>query len=556
MINRITISILGIILILSSSYSGFGQDDKLTKQVQVVRPYEPSISDAFKLNLLPQVEDTIRVVPTFAYNITLRPVTIDFPITFISPARMIAEPLARASWGYAKVGFGNYASPLAEVFVANTRSEKYSYGGSFKYKGSFGNVKLDNGDKVDADFNRVGVSAFGKRIFKKSVLDGGVDYSYFGYGFFGNDTTLAALPLPAEVDLQNQKRFNIGVNYYSTHSDSTHLNYRIGGRFANFADKFDNRQNTFALTSNLDKFFKIEKVGGSVSMVHHGNTLNDIQSNQTLLSLAPWIGLFGKQWRTQAGVSAVISINEFGTQTHFYPIAQLSYDIVGNYVIPYFQFSGYLEDNNYSKIISENPWVLPGLDVANTSHKLIIKGGVKGNMSARVSYNIAGSFSLIDSAYFFVNTIDPTNAFLGNTFDVVYDNIRHKNLVGELTITPTSSMKLALQAEYNIFTMNNLNAAWHKPDYLGRAILSYNIKDKILLNAAFYLEGKRNVQALNGDILEIDGVMDLNLGLEYRLNKRVSAYLNFNNITANRYHLWYLYPAHRFNMRGGITYAF
>jgi outer membrane receptor protein involved in Fe transport len=145
---------------------------------------------------------------------------------------------------------------------------------------------------------------------------------------------------------------------------------------------------------------------------------------------------------------------------------------------------------------------------------------------------------------------------LGNTFNVVYDNIRHKNLVGELTITPISRVKLALQAEYNIYTMNVLTAAWHKPNYLGRATLSYNIKDKILVNAAFYLEGKRNVQALNGDILEIDGVMDLNLGVEYRLNKRVSAYLNFNNITANRYHLWYLYPAHRFNMRGGVTYAF
>jgi hypothetical protein len=104
--------------------------------------------------------------------------------------------------------------------------------------------------------------------------------------------------------------------------------------------------------------------------------------------------------------------------------------------------------------------------------------------------------------------------------------------------------------------MNELASPWHKPNYIGRANLSYNLKDKIIANLGFYIEGQRDVQGFGGEVIEIDGIMDLSLGLEYRLNKRVSGFLNINNITANRYHLWYLYPTQQFNMQGGITYAF
>ncbi|MDY0253918.1 MAG: hypothetical protein RBR30_05855 [Tenuifilaceae bacterium] len=554
--NRVATIIMGVFITLVSCGNVFGQQDKLTQQVQVVRPYEPSISDAFKLNMLPQVEDTIRVTPTFSYNLTLRPVTVDFPVNFISPARMVAEPLTRASWGYAKVGFGNYASPLAEIHYSSTRQKDHSYGASLKYNGSFGNIKLDNDEKVDGDFHHFGIATFGKKIFKKSVLDGGIDFTNYAYGFYGHDTTLAALPIASEIERQKQQQFNIGLNYYSTHSDSSHLNHMINARFTSFADKFSNSQNTLELKASFDKFFKIEKVGASLSVRHHSGEFNLAQANQTLINFAPWIGLFGKQWRTQAGVSTTIEINEWGTKTHFYPIALLSYDIIGNYLIPYFQFNGYLKNNYYAQILTENPWAQPGIEVANTSHKFIIKGGIKGNLSPRVAYNISGSYSLIDSAYFFVNIVDPTNQFLSNRFDVVYDNIQHTHFIGELTIAPTTSLKLALQAEYNGYEMNDLEKPWHKPSYAGRATLSYNLRNKIVVNAGLYLEGERNALGVNGDIHKIDGIVDLNLGFEYRLNKRMSAFLNFNNITANRYHHWYLYPTQGFNMRGGISYAF
>ena len=554
-ILKIIVSVIALVLINGLHNIIFGQQDNLVKEVQVVRPYEPTISDAFKLNILPQVEDTIRIQPTFSYNLAIRPVTINFPINPIPAARMVAEPLSRASQGYIKAGFGNYTSPLLEVYFSNEREKDYSYGANFKHYSSFGNIKLDNKQKVDGDFSHTRFNAFGKKIFNKSVLAGDIGYHRYGYGFYGHDTSAVALPLPDEVDRQMQQRFNVNVSYYSTHSDSTHTNYQAIAHFSNFTDKFDMQQNTFALKADLDRFFKIEKVGGRVEFTHHMNNPTLAEGNNSIISFGPWIGLYGKQWRVKAGVNATFDVNEQGTQSHFYPIGQISYDIVSNYVIPYFQFSGYLEDNSYAKIMGENPWVLPGLNVWNTSHKFIMRGGVKGNLSPRVAYNVSASYSLIDSAYFFVNLPDESNSFLHNRFSVEYDNVQYKNFLGELTIAPTNKIKVFLQAQFNSYTMQDIAQPWHKPNYVGRALASYNIQDKILLKANFFIEGKRFVRAFDGSSIEIDGIMDLNLGVEYRYNRRVSAFLDLNNLTANRYHLWHLYPVQQFNMRLGLTYA-
>lgn len=533
-----------------------GQDEKLTKEVQVVRPYEPSISDAFKLNQLPQVDDTIRVTPLFTYNISLRPVNIHFPVIPIPPARMVAEPLTRISKGYAKVGFGNYSSPLVEAYYSNERSKEYSYGVWFKHNSSLGNIKLANSQKVDASFQNTNLTAFGKRIFEKSALAGDLSFNRFGYGFYGYDTVAAALPIPEEIEEQAQQKIKINVNYYSTHSDSTHINYNLKANFQNFTDKFSMQQNTFGLRADLDKYFKREKLGGKVEYINHMKNDKLSSSNSSIFTFSPWVGLFGKQWRVKAGMEISLDFNQNETFSNFYPIAQLSYDIISNYVIPYFQFSGYLEDNNYQKIISENPWVVPGLKMWNTSHKFIMQGGVKGNFSPRMAYNLSASFSLVDSAYFFVNTADPSLTYLSNYFDVVYDNIQQKRFLGELTFAPTNSIKLFFQAEYNAYTMDLQSKPWHKPEYIARAMASYNIQDKILLKSSLFLEGKRSIRLIDGSAREIDGFIDLNLGIEYRYNKRLSAFIDLNNLTAKKYQLWYLYPVQRFNMKLGLTYAF
>ncbi len=532
------------------------QDEKLTKEVQVVRPYEPTLSDAFKINELPRVEDTISVTPLFNYNLVMRPFRVSSSVSQIPAARMVSEPLAVARKGYARLGFGNYYSPMAEFYFSNERSKTYSYGAWVKHKSLFPKITLDNDLKVRAPHYTTNLTTFGKYAFAESALSGDMSYNHTGYNFYGYDT----IPLPdpsvprPNAEKQGVNNFSVNLNYYSTHSDSTHLNYRAHTGFNHTSDKFDVHQNSFSIHGDFNKYFQSEKVGASMDFIHHTNSPTLSARNSTIFSFAPWIGLFGKQWRVKAGADLLYNAYEKGQKFYIYPKAHLSYNIVSNYVIPYFEFDGYLEDNTYAKILNENPWTKPGTLATNSSHNAIIRGGVKGNMTPRIAYNITASFSLIDSAYFFVNHLSDDDVF-SSYFDLAYDNVRKRSILGELTIAPTSSITLSALAQYSSYSMKELERPWHTPNLLGNITARYSIQDKIILKSTFYFEGQRYVMLNDGLATQIKGITNLNLNLEYRYNKRASAFVDINNLLAKRYDLWYLYPTHRFHIMFGVSYA-
>jgi outer membrane receptor protein involved in Fe transport len=94
----------------------------------------------------------------------------------------------------------------------------------------------------------------------------------------------------------------------------------------------------------------------------------------------------------------------------------------------------------------------------------------------------------------------------------------------------------------------------------------YNLYDKFLLNVDVNLEGWRRAQvftagkntiAENGQFGQKLGFLaDANIGLEYRYNKRISMFLNFNNVAAQRYKRWYNYPVQGFQVMLGATFRF
>lgn len=545
-----------VLLIMLVNINLFGQDDNLKKEVYVVRPYEPSISDAFKINLFPKVEDSLKVIPNMTYSITQRPITLNFSVNPISAARMLAEPPKNLHGTYVKIGFGNYSSPFAEVFYNLKRSKEYSFGTWFQHHSSFGKIKLDNNKKTDAGYNKTNLNVFGKRIFEKSVLSAEAKLNSYNMRYYGYNISLPDGTTP-DTKEQKYSSFSSKIEYFSTHTDSTHINYLFSAEFNHLADDFDMTENYLNVTLKMDKFRRTEHFGGDFSFNHFMNNASLDSANNTIIQFSPWINLFGKQWRVLAGVSFIVDAYSSNNQTFFFPRGLLSYDVISHYFIPYVEIGGYLEQNSYSKISQENPWVIPGINVWNTSHKMILTGGIKGNFSSRVSYNVNASYSLIDSMYFYINTsVDGANSY--NRFDVISDNIKHTKVFGELAFALDSKLALLLRADFNSYSLQNVAKPWHLPDYNASALAKYNIKDKLIIDVEFYASGKRYV--LTSDVAQtykkIDGLMDFNLGVEYRYNRKLSAFVRLNNLTSSKYELWYLYPMQQFNMMFGVSYSF
>ena len=245
---------LAAIIVSTCFLSGIAHaqyDERLRKEVQVVRPYEPAISDAFKINQMPRIDDSVSVTPSFSYHLMLRPATTHFPVVPIPSARMVSEPITKVYKGHGKFGLDMFASPLAELYISNKRSADYSYGVWVKHKSSFQKAKLDNDQKVDANLHRTNLTAFGKSMFESSALSSSVGFSHYSYHFYGFDTL--ALNPPSDSDKQHQQNAFINLAFYSTHSDSAHLNYNLSTGFSSFADRYSMEQNSFTIRAHFDK---------------------------------------------------------------------------------------------------------------------------------------------------------------------------------------------------------------------------------------------------------------------------------------------------------------
>ena len=57
-------------------------------------------------------------------------------------------------------------------------------------------------------------------------------------------------------------------------------------------------------------------------------------------------------------------------------------------------------------------------------------------------------------------------------------------------------------------------------------------------------------------IKTLNFIVDANLGVEYRYNKRISAFVQMNNFAAQSYQRWYNAPVQQFQFLGGVTFRF
>ena len=55
---------------------------------------------------------------------------------------------------------------------------------------------------------------------------------------------------------------------------------------------------------------------------------------------------------------------------------------------------------------------------------------------------------------------------------------------------------------------------------------------------------------------KIDPIFDFNLGMEYRFTKKLSAFVDVNNILSKNYEIWGNYHVQGINVMAGVTYSF
>lgn len=538
------------------------------------------IEPAYRMTESPKIIDTVISTPAAEYQLLALQYNTSIELDKIDPATIKTDAkLAQLYHTYVKLGVGTELMPLGEVYFDSKRSRKFLYGAHAKHLSSYGNFE----NYAPAQFDRTKLGLYGALNEKRYTLLSDFHYNNQGLHYYG-----WKIPTDSVDRKTTAQRFqDVGgaFSFASHKKDSANVNFKVGMEYNNYTSKksledslsdWRARENFFAIKSS--GFYKMGKeiYAADFNIRYNGykygvegDTLgtaldSGIVLNNTIVNLKPTISTFLNNNRFKAvfGVDIVIDAHT-KTRAHIYPVAELKYSLFNDIFIPYLGLRGGLKQVTFKSLTSENEFMLTNVAMRNENTAIDAYGGIKGTLSKRISFNLSASFARVkDKALFVTDTMYS----VGNKFNLIYDTLNLTTLEGSLSYQLNEKLKIDGIGRYYSYALLNNTYAWNLPQWQAIARGSYNLFDKFLVNLDLNFEGGRkalvyadeeDVTLENNQFAKTLGfVADINLGLEYRYNKRISAFIQMNNLASQRYNRWYNHPVQIFQFMGGITARF
>ena len=566
---KITKVTLFCLAALALSVHANAQVKTYNEEITVVAPFDPIIPDAFKISQNPAVDDTTTTIPVMNYNIMPRIATVTPNIDPLPAVKLVAEPLSKLYRNYIRAGAGNYYALYGELYMSSLRSKEYVTSMRLKHQSAAGKIE-DYGPPANS---RNEAEFAGSKYFAEHTLSGSAYYYRDGLHLYGYkpadfpDTVI-------EKDDVKQRYQTIGtkVSFGSNYKATDELNHKFGFSYYNMSGLHDVKENNVQVTAEIDQKYDLLKLdkdqvlglNAGYSFLNQKDSLGHVNSGIILIN--PFIKVEVNEYSFMAGFKLNIGSDSV-TKAYFYPVAEARIELIPDALKLYAGFSGGMERTSLQSITEQNLYISSVIPWNYVSDKFKIYGGFQSNISRSFNFNGIISSSSYKNYPLFVTD---TAAYLHNSFTLLYDDVNAVKLKGELEYIKSARLRLALSGTYNHYKTHEQEYAWYKPAYEFEFSGRYNIQDKIIITAKATINGKvwalvpQPALIIDGPtessyILEseqIKGWTDINLGAEYRFNKALSFWVNFNNLANSKYYRWNNYRSYGFNLLGGASYSF
>jgi hypothetical protein len=545
-----------LILVLGYVTAALAQTGMKDIELKATSEFEPTIKDAIKLGDLPEIKDTVKKIDNINYAIASTPLVSKYEVIPIDAAKMQNEPLSKLYHSLLKVGMGTYTTPYGELWINSLRTRDVAYGVHLKHLSSSSHLK----DVGYSGYSDNGAEIFGKKFYKKHTLTGEFNYKRNVTHFYGYDTS--ENKLSKDYTKQCYQLFEPVVTVQSHYTDSSKINHVVKLGYYNLTDIYHVAENNIKLSTIFNTYVNKERLFVAFDADYYNHKLPNDTFNDVIVKLNPYFETHGKKWLADIGLAATLDMfsNQGSAKFYFYPQLNAQYDVYESIIIPYVGINGGLQKNSLRNLSNENPFITSTINYKNTNTKFNVFGGLKGNLSSKTSYDVKASYSIVDSMHFFVVDYSK-NGTLDNQYKVIYDNTNLFNVSGQVKYQFKEKIHFIAKGNYYMYKTKNLTRAYHKPNFDLTFSGLYNLKSKIIIKADIFVIGNQFALTQVQDNLTytmqpklLKGIVDVNLGAEYRYSKMLSFFVNFNNIANTRYYRWEKYPSQRFNLMAGLTF--
>ena len=572
------ISILILLLITTISFAQKKKKDTIgTEVINVVKPYTPTVSDAFKIKSSPEINDSqISKKKEIQYSIFSIPVASTFTPAKGKAKVLRVDPSAPVYDNFITAGFGNFSTPQIEIFAHSNSTRYNDFGGFLNYhssKGGIDDVVLNN-DFVDARLD----------LFYKQEetdfdwqLNGG--FRFQKYNWYG---------LPEQINFTQpvinglaeiQKYTNVYLGGKIAYQDSffqggtTELNYFTDDEGSTETHVLIQPKIEFPIASEyINANARLEYLSGDFFQNYDGTSA--IEYSFFTAGFNPNFEVLRDNLTVNLGVDILYSSGSADgeeSKVYTYPKVTASYILIDEVLTAYAGAIGGLHQNSYNSFVNENPFVSPTLMIKRTDEQYNAFAGFKGKLASNVGYNFKGFYkSEIDKPLYKLNpsktegNIVVTKGYeAGNSFQILYDNIKTIGGFAEVSVDFSKEFKFGGNIEINSYNLDNQAEAWNLPELKVSAFANYN-QDKWFAGANLFFVGERKdeltfqtlVLTTIDEVITLGNYVDLNLNGGYKFTDKLTAFAKVNNVFSSSYQKYTGFKVQGLQVFGGLTYKF
>ncbi len=579
------LKVIAVVLVVFGIQFSFSQvkDENIGSEVvNIVKPYTPTISDAFKVKEIPSLADEDdHKKEIIQYTIFSFPVASTFTPSKGTAATVDPQEKEKLFSNYATLGFGNYGTANAELFITKNISRTSYVGGMLRHLSSQGGIKDLVLDDKYANTSLDVTYGVRERNLSWNIDLGVKNQMYNWYRLPTEKIVFDETTIKSIDSKQSYNTIALGgkVDFKASFFSGADM------QFKHFSDGLNSSENRFFIKPNFDFQLLNQKVNTDFVFDYVGGSFDRMLNIDSELKFNTFIaGVKTSFLYQQDDLSIQIGAGLFYASSKIndendgkvflYPNIKASYKLVGDILIAYAGAEGNLQQNSYADFVEENSFVSPTLVVAPTDNKFDIYAGLKGKLANSVAFNVRASYLNQDDKAFFVSNefnyaFDNAEGYAyGNSFGVVYDNVKTMSMFGELKADFSKNLTFGINGTYNNYSSNTQAEAWNLPQIKIGTTVDFDINKKWYAGANVFFVGERkDVVSVQSDAavfppmfdsteVTLDSYFDLNAHVGFKYSARLTAFLKGNNLANQQYNRWANFPVQGIQVLIGANYKF
>lgn len=527
---------------------------QVSKQVEVSKAYTPTVGQAQKLAVMPDMTDTVKMQPEIDYSVTPRTYATSLQTPNFRPSTIAYWDYSRQRPLYVKAAVGVPLASEADAYLSTYNKDRgyamvyASHWGDYRNRHNIQGQKVK--DNTTEMSNRVGGRA-GLFVGRHTL---GVDLS-------GENQLRHRYPTTGDKIAFGQMQGKVRFGDDFTDLSRWNFNIEAGGGYFRHKERSGEPENIFAQGA-VEASASLGKMLGDKHLLrldvdYAGRVGSKILDDYRANAISAGFRYGFSSRRTNLIIGADYCYDKVSASPssphHILPYLNISWKSATERFVPYVEVDGEVVHHDFASLMYENPFLAATPEVAASlpllPNEVKYNGrvGIGGNLGKGVfAYNLSAELSFADDHAYWWAYVDSADY----NFTLGYQH--SLRIEGDITLRPARWFEARVEA--GVYAWENYDRHYaNRPNFdagVDLRFMARRFKAAVLLDYAGAIKwgvGQNEIDDATGEVVQrfsyakTDSTLRLGVEAEWRVCDRLAIFAEGRNLACSRVYEWLNY---------------